>query len=131
MEAARHDSQDELAALRAVVAEQAHKLGAQQAALNAEVEKRDAIIAILRAQLDLLRYRQHGASSEKIDRKIEQYELMLEEIEAARAESYALAERAPLPERDDEKGQAKRKPLPDTLAREDAVYEAPCSCPTR
>jgi transposase len=130
MEAARHDSQDELAALRAVVAEQAHKLGAQQAALNAEVEKRDAIIAILRAQLDLLRYRQHGASSEKIDRKIEQYELMLEEIEAARAESYALAERAPLPERDDEKGQAKRKPLPDTLAREDAVYEAPCSCPT-
>ena len=130
MEAARHDSQDELAALRAAVAEQAHKLSAQEAALNAEVAKRDAIISILRAQLDLLRHGQHGASSEKIDRKIEQYELMLEEIEAARAESDALAGRPPLPERSEENEKAKRKPLPDTLAMEDAVYEAPCSCPT-
>jgi transposase len=130
MEAARHDSQDELAALRAVVAEQAHKLSAQQAQLNAEVEKRDAIIAILRAQLDLLRHRQHGASSEKIDRKIEQYELMLEEIEATRAESDALAGAGLLPERSEENEKAKRKPLPDTLPTEDTVYEAPCSCPT-
>ncbi|MFW8642178.1 hypothetical protein ACOJBO_02390 [Rhizobium beringeri] len=41
----------------------------------------------MRAQLELLRHRQHGASSEKIDRKIEQFELMLEEIEACRAEA--------------------------------------------
>ena len=130
MEAAHHDNQDELAALRAVIADQARKLSAQQGALSAEVEKRDAIIAILRAQLDLLRHRQHGASSEKIDRKIEQYELMLEEIEAARAESDALAGALLLPERGEEHEKAKRKPLPDTLPTEDAVYEAPCSCPT-
>jgi hypothetical protein len=45
MEAARHDSQVELTELRALVAEQAHELTALQAARNAEVEKRDAIIA--------------------------------------------------------------------------------------
>jgi transposase len=126
MEAARQDSQDELAALRSIVAEQALKLSAREA----EVDKRDAIIAILRAQLDLLRHRQHGASSEKIGRKIEQYELMLEEIEAARAESEALAGAPPLPERGEDKDQAKRQPLPDTVPTEETVYEAPCSCPT-
>ncbi len=104
MEAARLESQDEVAALRAMVAAQAEKLSAQEA----EVEKRDAIISILRAQLDLLRHGQHGASSEKIDRKIEQYELMLEEIEAARAESDALAGRPPLPERDETTEKPKR-----------------------
>ncbi|MGN7883810.1 hypothetical protein [Ensifer sp. 22460] len=51
-----------------LVAEQAAKLSAQEA----EVIKRDSIIGLLRAQLELLRHRQHGASSEKIDRKIEQ-----------------------------------------------------------
>jgi transposase len=130
MEAARQDSQDELTALRARVAEQALELSLLQAARNAEVDKRDAIIAILRAQLALLRHGQHGASSEKIDRKIEQYELMLEEIEAARAESEALAGTPPLPERSEEKDKAKRKPLPDTVPTEETVYEAPCSCPT-
>jgi transposase len=130
MEAARHDSQVELTELRALVAEQAHELTALQAARNAEVEKRDAIIAILRAQLDLLRHSQHGASSEKVDRKIEQYELMLEEIEAARAESEALAGTPALPERSEDKDKAKRKPLPETVPTEDAVYEAPSNCPT-
>lgn len=67
------DSQDELAALRVLVAEQASKLERQEA----EVTKRDSIINLLRAQLELLRHRQHGPSSEKIDRKIEQFELML------------------------------------------------------
>ena len=95
------DRQDELTALRAVIADQAAKLALQQAALRAEVEKRDAIISILRAQLDLLRHGQHGASSEKIDRRIEQYELMLEEIEAARAESEARSAKTPLPDQDE------------------------------
>ena len=94
------------------------------------MEKRDAIISILRAQLDLLRHGQHGASSEKIDRKIAQYELMLEEIEAARAESGALAGRPPLPERDETIEKPKRKPLPENLEKEEKVYAAPCSCPT-
>ena len=124
------DSLEELAALRAIIADQTAKFDAQQAALHAEVEKRDAIIGILRAQLDLLRHARHGASSEKIDRKIEQYELMLEEIEAARAEREARAGKTPLPERDETTDKAKRKPLPDTLPTEDKTYQAPCSCPT-
>ncbi|EGL63102.1 putative insertion sequence transposase protein [Agrobacterium sp. ATCC 31749] len=126
METAPLDSQDELTALRALVAEQAAKLESQEA----EVIKRDSIIGLLRAQLELLRHRQHGASSEKIDRKIEQFELMLEEIEASRAEAELRAGKTPLPDLDDAPDKPKRKPLPDGLATEELIYEAPCNCPT-
>lgn len=112
--------------MRALVAEQAAKLESQEA----EVGKRDSIIGPLRAQLDLLRHRQHGASMEKIDRKIEQFELMLEEIEAARAEAEMRSGNAPLPELDDAPDKPKRKPLPDGLPTEELVYAAPCNCPT-
>ncbi|MBN7808354.1 IS66 family transposase, partial [Agrobacterium rosae] len=57
METTPPQGQDELSALRALVAEQAAKLERQ----DAEVTKRDTIIDILRAQLELLRHRQHGA----------------------------------------------------------------------
>lgn len=125
METTPLDTQDELLALRALVAEQAVKLSAQQV----EVTKRDTIIDLLRAQLELLRHRQHGASSEKIDRKIEQFELMLEEIEASRAEAEAQSEKMPLPEQDDASEKPKRKPLPDGLPTEERIYSAPCNCP--
>ena len=110
----------------ALVAEQAAKLENQEA----EVIKRDSIIGLLRAQLELLRHRQHGGSSEKIDRKIEQFELMLEEIEASRAEAELRSGRTPLPELDDAPDKPKRKPLPDGLATEELSYAAPCNCPT-
>jgi transposase len=126
MEIAPLDSQEELAILRALVAEQAVKLNEREA----EVGKRDDIIKLLKAQLDLRRHSQHGASSEKIDRKIEQYELMLEEIESARAEAAARVGKDPLPELDDGKGKPKRKPLPENLLTEELIYAAPCSCPT-
>lgn len=126
METAPLDSQDELTALRALVAEQAAKLESQEA----EVIKRDSIIGLLRAQLELLRHRQHGASSEKIDRKIEQFELMLEEIEASCAEVELRSGKTPLPELDDASEKPKRKPLPDGLPTEELVYAAPCNCPT-
>ncbi|MDW9515709.1 IS66 family transposase, partial [Sinorhizobium meliloti] len=93
METTPLDSLDEVSALRALVAEQAAKLESQEA----EVSKRDSIIGLLRAQLELLRHRQHGPSSEKIDRKIEQFELMLEEIEASRAEAEMRSGKNPLP----------------------------------
>ncbi len=126
MKAPPLDSQDELLALRALVAEQAAKLNAQEA----EVNKRDSIIGLLRAQLELLRHRQHGASSEKIDRKIEQFELMLEEIEASRAEADARSGKGLLPDLDDAPDKPKRRSLPDGLPTEERVYTAPCSCPT-
>jgi transposase len=87
-------------------------------------------IGLLRAQLELLRHRQHGASSEKIDRKIEQFELMLEEIEASRAEAELRSGKTPLPDLDDAPDKPKRKPLPDGLATEELIYAAPCNCPT-
>jgi transposase len=126
METTPLNSQDELSVLRALVAEQAAKLESQEA----EVIKRDSIIGLLRAQLELLRHRQHGASSEKIDRKIEQFELMLEEIEASRAEAEMRSGKAPLPELNDTPDKPKRKPLPDGLPTEELVYAAPCNCPT-
>src|SRR6218665_382474 len=115
METAPLDSQDELTAFRALVAEQAAKLETREA----EVIKRDSIIGLLRAQLELLRHQQHGASSEKIDRKIEQFELMLEEIEASRAEAELRSGKTPLPELEDAPNKPKRKPLPDDLATEE------------
>lgn len=126
MEIMPPDSQEELAALRALVADQAAKLSAREA----EVVKRDDIIRLLKAQLDLRRHSQHGASSEKIDRKIEQYELMLEEIKTTRAEAEARTGTDPLPDQDSDKGQPRRKPLPDNLPTDEKVYAAPCNCPT-
>lgn len=126
METTPLDSQDELCALRALVAEKAAKLSAQEA----EVIKRDSIIGLLRAQLELLRHQQHGASSEKIGRKIEQLELMLEEIEASRAEADARSGEGLLPDLADSPYKPKRRRLPDGLPTEEWVYTAPCSCPT-
>jgi len=130
MELAPSDSQDTLAKLRAIAADEAKSSEEKHALLLAEVEKRDQIISLLRAQLELLRHDKHGASSEKIDRKIEQFELMLEEIEVARGESDLRAGKAPLPNIEETPDKPKRKPLPDNLPREDRVYEAPCNCPT-
>jgi transposase len=126
METMPPDSQAELVALRMLVAEQATKISEQEA----EVSKRDSIIELLRAQLALLRHQQHGASSEKIDRKIEQFELILEEIEASRAEAELRSGKPPLPALDDASEKPKRRPLPNGLLTEDQVYAAPCNCPT-
>lgn len=73
-------------------------LVAQHEGQEAEVNKRDSILGLLRAQLELLRHRQHGASSEKIDWEIEQFELIPEEIEASRTEAEMRSRKAPLPE---------------------------------
>jgi transposase len=126
METMPPDSQAELVALRMLVAVQAAKISEQEA----EVSKRDSIIDLLRAQLAILRHQQHGASSEKIDRKIEQFELMLEEIEASRAEVETRSGKPSLPELDDASEKPKRRPLPDGLLAVDRVYAAPCNCPT-
>jgi transposase len=130
MESGASHSPDTLAELRAITDDPSTSPDEKHARLVAELEKRDQIISLLRAQLDLRRHDKYGASSEKMDRKIEQYELMLEEIEVARAESNLRDGVTPLPEIDEAPEKPKRKPLPDTLPTEDKVYEAPCNCPT-
>lgn len=68
-------------ALRAIIAAQREELAVRDAALRSQA----TLIEKLNAQLALLRRARFGASSEKIDRVIEQLELALEDLEAAEA----------------------------------------------
>jgi transposase len=56
-----------------------------------------------------------------MDRKIEQFELMLEEIEASRAETERRSDKTPLQELGDASEKPKRKPLPDGVPAEELV----------
>lgn len=75
MQQSHSDLPDDVEVLRAIIAAQALQLA-----------KRDSLIDKLKAQLALLKRARFGASSEKIDRAIEQLELALEDIEAAESE---------------------------------------------
>ncbi|MFX8778198.1 transposase, partial [Acinetobacter baumannii] len=83
----------------------------------------------LKAQLALLRRSRFGASSEKIDRAIEQLELALEEIETTSSETVVPA---PVDVSEPERAKPSRQPLPDHLPRHEIRLElaAACNCPT-
>ena len=108
------------------------------AGLTAQLSVRDALIAQLRAQLDMLRRARFGASSEKIDRAIAQLELALEDLEEEAAQetpSSRSDDETPCePEAAPQKSKPSRKPLPDHLPREEARYDDPpkacidCGC---
>ncbi|HEX4095999.1 MAG TPA: IS66 family transposase [Caulobacteraceae bacterium] len=102
-------------------------LVAQVAELQAELRVRELMIDKLRAQLAALRRARFGASSEKLDRQIEQLELILGDLEESRG---ARAERvvAAAPPRPEAKP-AHRAPLPSHLPREIVRHEAPGACP--
>jgi transposase len=103
-------------------------LSARVAELQAELKVRDLTIDKLRAQLAALRRARYGASSEKLDREIEQLELTLsefEEGEGARAERIAAA----APPRPEAKP-PHRAPQPAHLPREMVRHEAPGACPS-
>ena len=108
---------DDVAALRAIIAAQA-----------AELAAKDGLIGTLRLQLARLRRQRFGRSSERLDRDIDQLELVLEDLEAEQA--------AAAPANDGGKGQAPpaaarpaRRPLPDHLPRDVVEHPAPASCP--
>ena len=102
------------------------------AALAAEVHAKTLLIEKLRMQLSILRRARFGRSSEKLDREIEQLELLLGDIEESDAERQARTEASDgeasstLPS----KKPSVRKPLPDHLPLETVMHEAPCVCPT-
>lgn len=73
---------EDVDALRAMIAAQADQL-AEQARKR---QSPDTLIDKLKAQLAVLKRARFGSSSEKMDRAIEQLELALEDIEAAKAE---------------------------------------------
>ena len=87
------------------------------AALATEVHAKTLLIEKLRMQLSILRRARFGRSSEKLDREIEQLELVLGDIEESEAERQARTEAADgeasstLPS----KKPSVRKPLPDHL----------------
>jgi len=109
--------------LRAIVAEQAAELAAK----DAELRSRDVLVEKLKAQLAALRRVRFGASSEKLDRTIDQLELALEEIEAS--EATASAEAPDQAERPTARLCPVRTPLPEHLPRRDQEHAAACSCP--
>ena len=102
------------------------------AALAAEVHAKTLLIEKLRMQLAILRRARFGRSSEKLDREIEQLELLLGDMEESDAERQARTQAS-----DDEASSAPppskkpsvRAPLPDHLPLETVTHEAPCVCP--
>jgi transposase len=100
-------------------------------ALKAQLQARDLIIETLRAQLAALRRHRFGASSEKLDRQIEQLELALTDLEETAAQEGARAEAAQPGASEPAKRRPRgpRKPLPEHLPREVVRHEPPAACP--
>src|SRR5215469_8050535 len=109
---------------------------AELKAAELSVQLRTLEIEKLKAQIAKLRRIHFGRSSEKLNRKIDQLELRLEELESGAAEDDAKTENAS--ESEDSlpvrlRNRPKRKPLPDHLPREEVVHQPAdgggCTCP--
>lgn len=106
------------------------ELRAFAAALQSELYSKTLHIEKLKAQLAALRRARYGQSSEKIDRQIEQLELIIGDLEEGEAESDARAEAAvPDAPRTRPARVGNRNPLPAHLPREIITHEGPCACP--
>jgi chromosome segregation ATPase len=97
--------------------------------LRRQLAERDAELDVARAQIEaltfhlaVLRRRQFGRSSEKLDVEVEQLELRLEDLEESQAEQSARVVQQDAPLRQPRKP-AQRKPLPPHLSRETVVHE--------
>ena len=136
--------------LRRMLAEKEALLGERERIIvekETQLAERDRLIAVrdaelyaktlqiehLKAQLAVLRRTRFGRSSEKLDREIEQLEMLLGELEEGVAESNARAEQEPASPRRTTPRNHKptgRKPLPAHLPREQVTHtpQGPCSC---
>ncbi len=121
MEDGVRDLPEDVDALRAIIADQADQLARQAR----QLKSRETLIEKLKAQLAILRRSRFGASSEKIERGIEQLELALEDIEASEAGDAVVG-----PSSGIARGKAVRQPLPDHLPRHEVEHAADCACPT-
>jgi transposase len=128
---------DDIVALKALLAAHKEALAASDAALaqsqNTVAEltqvlsSRQLQIEALELQILVLRRRQFGRKSEKVDGQIEQLELKLEELQTDEAQSVALdAPEAPVKRR----ARPARKPLPEHLPRDVQLHmPAETTCP--
>jgi transposase len=116
----------------AVLPSDPEELRAFAALLQAEVYAKTLHIEKLKAQLAALRRARFGRSSERLDRDIEQLELLLGDLEEGDAEATARAVKAGAekPARSGASTAAGRRPLPEHLPRESVVHEAAPVCPS-
>lgn len=91
-----------------------------------ELRTRSERIEHLKLMVEKLRHLMFGTKSEKIVIKLEQFELELEDMETAQAESESAAER--LSPTQEPKGRPERKPLPEQLPREVFNYAPDRDC---
>lgn len=106
------------------------------AANAAEIHAKTLHIEKLKMQLAVLRRARFGRSSEKLDRDIEQLELLIGELEEEQAEGDARAGATDPagpqhPARTRERKQPVRRLLPAHLPRETVTHEPPCACPAQ
>lgn len=103
------------------------------ASLQSELYNKTLHIEKLKAELAALRRARFGRSSEKLDREIEQGELLLDDLEEGQAERAAKQQQAmpkpSVPAETREQSQPVRKPLPEHLPRERVEHESACVCP--
>jgi len=121
LESAAADLPNDVDSLRALLAEsrlENHRLRSTLVYRDAQIEK-------LLLQLARLKRMQFGAKSEKLDREIEQLELLIEELQTPGS----LPSRAPA---DAAAGKAipARRPLPAHLPRESVVHAPASACPS-
>jgi hypothetical protein len=90
--------------------------------------ERDDEIEHLKLLIAKLRRLQFGRSSEKLDAKIGQLELLVEELESNRASREARAPEIPAAKPEHRERPA-RRPLPERLPREIVEHVPACTCP--
>ena len=104
----------------------------------AEIHAKTLHIEKLKMQLAVLRRARFGRSSEKLDREIEQLELLIGELEEERRRGARPAPAQPIPSRNDPADDQPaatanaapvRAPLPAHLPRETVTHEPACTCP--
>jgi transposase len=114
---------------------QNHALRQEAAANKTEIHNKTILIEKLRAELDVLKRDRFGRSSEKLERRIDQLELCIEDLEIDVAgEKWrkstpaggASPEKLPTP---DEGATAPRRSYPAHLPREIVVHQPACICP--
>ena len=129
---------DDPEALRALAASLQAELARKDieiTARDAEIHAKTLHIEKLKMQLAVLRRARFGRSSEKLDRDIEQLELLIGELEEDTAENDARIPADPACNNAADSAsrrqrrQPVRRPLPSHLPRETVVHEPACPCP--
>jgi transposase len=111
------DLPDDIDTLKRLILDQQTKLA-----------ERDHEIEHLKLLTAKLRRLQFGRSSEKLDAKIGQLELLVEELEANRASRQARTPEIPAG-KPEQKERPARRPLPEHLPRETVEHVPACTCP--